>query len=106
MNCDFSAKARHLLEIEMSNAAVEQCYYRAWRKCDIQLSLPVFCSAHIALLNQAIQAGTRGMLFCFTPETWCCYSERQQSWRSPVFSADSSVCQMGSRLGQIMFGAL
>lgn len=92
----------------MSNAAVEQCYYRAWKKCDIQLSFPVFRSAHFALLNQAIQAGTRGMLFCLTPETWCCYSERRESWKSvyPAFRADSSVCQMGSRLGQIMFDAL
>lgn len=92
----------------MSNAAVKQCYYRARKKCDIQLSFPVFHATHIALLNQAIQAGTRGMLFCLTPETWCCYSERQQSWESvsSVFGADSSVCQMGSRLGQIMFDAL
>lgn len=92
----------------MSNAAVEQCYYPAQKKCDIQLSFLVFQSAHIALLNQAIQAGTRGMLFCLTPETWCCYSHRQQSWKSvsPVFRADSSVCQMGSRLGQIMLDAL
>lgn len=51
----------HLLEIEMSNAVVEQCYYRAWKNCDIQLSFPVFRSAHVALLNQVIQAGTRGM---------------------------------------------
>lgn len=92
----------------MSNAAVEQCYYPAREKCDIQLSFPVFRSAHIALLNQAIRAGTRGTLFCLTPETWCCYSERRQSWKSvsPVFRADSSVCQMGSRLGQIMFDVL
>ena len=75
INCDFPAKAKHLLEIEMSNAAVEQCYYQAWKKCDIQLSFSVFCLAHVALLNQAIQAGTRGMLFCLTPQSWCCYSE-------------------------------
>lgn len=39
------------------------------KKCDIQLSFPVFRSAHIALLNQAIQAGTRWMLFSLAPET-------------------------------------
>lgn len=79
INCDFPAKEKHLLEIEMSNAAVEQCYYRARKKCDIQLSFPVLCLAHIALLNQVIQAGTRGTLFSLTPETRCCYSRRSRA---------------------------
>ena len=39
-------------------------------KCDIQLSFCVLRSTHIALLNQAIQAGMRRM-FCLTPETLC-----------------------------------
>lgn len=58
-------------------AAAEQRYYQAWNKCDTQLGFPVFCSAHIALLNQAIQAGARQMLRCLRRETWCCYSRRQ-----------------------------
>lgn len=35
----------------------------------------VFRSAHIVLLNQAIQAGTRGVLCCLTSQCWCRYSD-------------------------------
>lgn len=88
----------------MSNAAIEQCYYQAQGKGDIQLSFPVFRLVHIAVLNQAIQAGTREMLFYLRPETPCSYSERQQSLKSValVFRVDSSVCEMGSLLGQMI----